>query len=195
MDDYTRYDRVLQHIAEGHEPSKLEEELMERWECVVNTRKPHVKTEAQVSTFIFHFTIFVCENGMNGFCVGQEGGSNKESSRGSSSSESSSKGSSTEKEESSSRGSSSSESSSKGSSSSSGTEKEESTAEAEAQKKRKAATEEATVAKEAAAAKKADRYVFLKKKQTAEGQLRGAESKELKKLHDAKIQTKRRKED
>ena len=106
-DDYMRYDRVLQHIAEGHEPSKLEEELMERWECAKATKQPYVKSEVQVSAFIFHFDIFVCENG---FCAGQEGGSSKESSRCSSTKESSSK-------ESSSRCSSSKESSSKESSS------------------------------------------------------------------------------
>jgi hypothetical protein len=76
-DDYMRYDRVLQHIVEGHEPSKLEVELMERWECAKATKQPYVKSEAQVSAFIFHFDIFVCENG---FCAGQEGGSSKGSS-------------------------------------------------------------------------------------------------------------------
>ena len=36
-DDYIRYDRLLHHIAEGHEPSKQEEELMQRCECVINS--------------------------------------------------------------------------------------------------------------------------------------------------------------
>ena len=53
-DDYMRYDRVLQHIAEGHEPSKLEEELVERWECVVKPRKKSEKSEQMVFS-IFHF--------------------------------------------------------------------------------------------------------------------------------------------
>ena len=42
-DDFIRYDSLLQRIAQGHQPSKQEEELMQRWACVVTNRKPHEK--------------------------------------------------------------------------------------------------------------------------------------------------------
>ena len=58
----------------------------------------------------------------------------------------------------------------------------------------KAAAEEAA-AKKAAAEQRKQRFDFLREKQTAEGKLQGAESKELAKLRDAMNKKKRRKEE
>ena len=55
-DDYIRYGPLLDRIAQGHEPNKLEEELMMRSEYEIQKVKPYEehdeKTETQVSTFI-----------------------------------------------------------------------------------------------------------------------------------------------